>query len=332
MSISNTVCDTILGSTIDTKVIKAKLIESFVKNEVHKENCGVDNSLKVKPVYITDYHDSEKEIPLFTHSIVVNFKGTDYLCTDLRLYINTKEYKVAKNLKDSIKNKTEYNFIRSKSIVELAWLNDDLSYLKDNLKFAAHIFAVNISEAVSRAYGLDANDKLKLNILGILYYRSMFIEKDELSHDNKETALIHTIKTLGVSERIFHDTVDKLNDLHGINDFIEGIKVGLENVRLTNFNLVVLLTLIRNSWYGSNSKDYISASLEHVPTWLAIVYTALNEKTYKSSMVYKICEKTKKAGNVETFVKSYEDLIARYLLNPALEEEIQNLELECLKY
>jgi UDP-N-acetylmuramate-alanine ligase len=152
-----------------------------------------------------------------------------------------------------------------------------------------------------------------------------------MSHENKETALIHTIKTLGVNEKLFSETVDKVNDLRGINDFTDAIKAALENVRLNNFNLVVLLTLIRNTWYGNNSKDYIAASLEHVPTWLAIVYTALNEKTYKSSMVYKICEKTKKAGNVETFIKSFEDLMARYLLNKSLEERIVDLELESLK-
>lgn len=332
MTIYDTVYNTTLGSIIDTKVITSRIIESFIKDDLHKENCGIDNGLKIKPVYITDYYDSEKNIPLFTHSILVQYKGTDYLCTDLRLYINTKEYKINKNLKDSVKNRTEYNFIRGKSIIELAWLNDDLSYLKDNLKFAAQIFAVNISEAVSRTYVLDPSDKLKLNILGMVYYRSLFLEKDELSYDNKESAMIHTIKSLGINEKLFHSTIDGLNDLRDVNDFISGIKIALENDRLRNFNLVVLLTLIRNSWYGNNSKEYISASLEHIPTWLAIVYTALTEKTYKSSGVYNICEKVKRAGNAEMFMKSYESLVSRYTMNLAMEDYIVDLELECLKY
>lgn len=332
MTIYDTVYNTTLGSIIDTKVITSRIIESFIKDDLHKENCGIDNGLKIKPVYITDYYDSEKNIPLFTHSILVQHKGTDYLCTDLRLYINTKEYKINKNLKDSVKNRTEYNFIRGKSIIELAWLNDDLSYLKDNLKFAAQIFAVNISEAVSRTYVLDPSDKLKLNILGMVYYRSLFLEKDELSYDNKESAMIHTIKSLGINEKLFRSTIDGLNDLRDVNDFISGIKIALENDRLRNFNLVVLLTLIRNSWYGNNSKEYISASLEHIPTWLAIVYTALTEKTYKSSGVYNICEKVKRAGNAEMFMKSYESLVSRYTMNLAMEDYVIDLELECLKY
>jgi predicted DNA-binding ribbon-helix-helix protein len=331
MTIYNTVYDTTLGSIIDTKKLIEKITESFIKDELFKENCGVDNSLKIKPVYITGYHDGESEIPLFTHSIKVPFKGTEYLCTDLRLFIDTKEYKINKDLGKAIKNKTEYNFIRSKSIIELAWVNDDLAYLKDNLKYAAHVFAVNISEAIARAYALDHGDRLKLNILGILYYRSLFLKKDELDYNNKETALIHTIKLLGINEKLFHETVDGINDLRNVNDFIAAIKSSLENVRLNNFNLVVLLTLIKNTWYGNNAKDYISVSLEHVPTWLAIVYTALNEKTYKNSMIYKICEKTKKAGNIESFIKSYVDFISKYNLNKAT-ESLEDIELECLKY
>ncbi len=332
MTIFNSVYDTTLGSTIDTKGISSKIIDSFIKNELQKENCGVDNSLKVKPVFITGYYDSEDEIPLFTHSITINYKGTDYLCTDLRLYINTKEYRLNKDLKASIRNKTEYNFMRSKAIAELAWLNGDVNYIKDNLKFAAHVFAINISEAVARAYALDEGDRRKLNILCLVYYRSLFLEKEELSYDNKETALIHAVKVLGINERMFKEVVDSVNDMRNLGDFVDAIKVALDNPRLNNFNVIVLLTLIRNTWYGSNAKEYISASLEHVPTWLAIVYTALNEKTYKSSMVYKICEKTKKAGNLETYIKSYEDLMHRYILNASLEEQLNDLELDVLKY
>jgi hypothetical protein len=69
-----------------------------------------------------------------------------------------------------------------------------------------------------------------------------------------------------------------------------------------------------------------------MPTWLAIVYTALNEKTYKSSMVYRICEKIKKASNLDTYIKSYEDLINKYILTTSLEEHISQLEIECMKY
>lgn len=324
--------ETTLGSTIDIKAVKSKLIESFISDELFKENAGVDNSLKVKPVYVTGYHRSEDDIPLFTHSVMVNYKGTDYLCTDLRLYINTKEYKENKDINKSIKNKTEYNFIRSKSILELAWINGDRDFIRDNLKFAASIYSVNVSEALARTYALDASDRLKLNILGIVFYRSLFLTKDELDHEAKETALIHTMKALGVNEKLFRDTIDPLNDLHNINDYISGVKLVLNNNRISNFNLLALLTLIRNSWYGTNSKDYIAGSLEHIPTWVAIVYTALSEKSYKSSMVYKICEKLKKAGNIEAFVKNYEDLITKYLINASMEEQVINIELECLKY
>ena len=121
---------------------------------------------------------------------------------------------------------------------------------------------------------------------------------------------------------VVHSTINKNN----INDFVAAIKVALENPRLNNFNTVVLLTLVRNTWYGNNAKDYISISLEHMPTWLAIVYTALNEKTYKSSMVYKIREKIKKASNLDTYIKSYEDLVNKYILTTSLEEDISGLE------
>lgn len=331
MSFFKTVYDTTLGSIIDTKIIENKIVESFIKDDLHKQNIDVDNSLMIKPVYITGYSDSEVDIPLFTHSIIVNYKGTDYLCTDIRLYINTKEYKESKNLQSSIRNKTEYNFIRSKSIIELAWVNGNTSYMKDSLKFAASVYSVNVSEAIARAYALDASDRVRLNVLGIAYYRSLFLEKDELSYDAQESALVHSIKALGVSEKFYRETMANVGNLRNTNDFIDAIKVSLENNRLNNLNLVVLLTLLKNSWYGNNAKDYISGSLEHPPTWMAIVYTALNEKTYKSSLVYKIIEKLKRGNNIETFNKSYEELVQRHLLGPSVESMMDELELDLIK-
>lgn len=337
MSLSNTAYDTTLGSIIDTKVVSAKIVESFIQDELYKENIGVDNGLKVKPVYVTGYYESENNIPMFTHPVLVQYKGTDYLCTDLRLYINTKGYKDTKNIIDNIRNRTEYNFMRSMSIMTLAWLNGSTGYIKDNLKFAGVVFSVNVSEAITRAYSLDPNDRLRLNVLSYLYYRSLFLSAKENIDENflvteYEIAEVQCMKAFGISNRFFRDTIYNIPKLLTVNDYIEAIKVSLDNTRLTNFNIVVLLTLIKNSWYGNNAKDYITVSLEYPPTWLAIVYTALNEKTYKSSMIYKIIERLKKGSDIDTYNSAFEDLVTRFKVGVSLEEQLLDLELDAMKF
>lgn len=337
MSLVNTAYDTTLGSIVDTKVVTAKLVESFIQDELYKENIGIDNSLKIKPVYVTGYYESEDNIPIFTHPVLVQYRGTDYLCTDLRLYINTKGYKDSKNIADNIRNRTEYNFMRSMSVMTLAWLNGSTSYIKDNLKFAGVVFSVNISEAITRAYSLDPTDRLRLNVLTFVYYRSLFLSSKENSDESYlvsefEIAEIQCMKAFGISNNFFRDTIHNIPKLITINDYIEAIKVSLDNSRLSNINLVVLLTLIKNSWYGNNAKDYITVSLEYPPTWLAIVYTALNEKTYKSSMIYKIIERLKKGSDIETYNSSFEDLVIRHKVGISLEQQLIELELDALKF
>jgi hypothetical protein len=73
-----------------------------------------------------------------------------------------------------------------------------------------------------------------------------------------------------------------------------------------------LLTIVRNSWFGTNAKDYIAVALEHPPTWMAIVYTAIVERTYKNSMIYRVAEKAGKRGGAEEFIKNYTALVKEH--------------------
>jgi hypothetical protein len=80
------------------------------------------------------------------------------------------------------------------------------------------------------------------------------------------------------------------------------------------------LTVTRNSWYGTNAKEIISVALEHPPTWAAIVFTALNERTFKNSMIYKIAERFGKRGASDEFIDSYISLVKDNTLSVASED------------
>ena len=92
---------------------------------------------------------------------------------------------------------------------------------------------------------------------------------------------------------------------------------------LAEFNLAMLLTLIRNTWYWNNAKDVIATALEYPPAWIAIVYAAMTEKTYKNSPVYKLIEiQAKRSRNVEEFRLNYEGFLRRVMALETIDQPL----------
>lgn len=311
---------TTIGSHLITKDIETAIKESIIKDGIDRNNLNVISDGEYKMIFITGINNSEDNIPLFTHPLVVeNFNGKNYLCSDIRLYINKNAN--IKDLNNFIKNKTEFNFAKSRAILNLLWLNGHVSDIKNSTILASTVFSVLMTSIISKNYALDMKDQLTLSIISNFYYQSLFMTDPDFTEEQKQKMAVHTINTTGAKAEFVFEIFDRINTMKDINDYIENVKNILENVRLKDFNLALLLTIIKNSWYGTNAKDIISVAIEHPPTWIAIVYTALSERTYKNSMIYKTAENFGKRGKADEFIKSYTQLIQQQLSVEEIKED-----------
>lgn len=313
MSIHKDSYSTTFGSRLITKNIEQAIKESFIKDNLDKVNLNVDNTGEFKPVFITGALDNDVNIPLFTHPITIkNIHGSNYLVSDLRLYI--KNNPDIKNIETSIKNLTEYNFAKSRAILSLSWLNDNTSVIKNNFSFAGIVYAAWLSEVISKYYALDFKDQSILFIIISFFYQSLFVD-GEIDEEMKQKFATHTIKASRTTADFVFNIFDRIqtksedSNVFSLIDMCSNIVNILENVRLKNFNIAILLNIISNSWYGTNAKEILAIALEHPPTWCAIVYSAITEKTYKSSMIYRVAERFGKRGVSDEYLKNYKGFV-----------------------
>lgn len=308
MSIYKDCYETTVGSVMDTKRIVTAIKESMIKDGLGHVSLNVRDEGGFKPVFVTGAYPSESDIPLFTHPItVLNFQHGNYICADLRFFV--RKDTPLDNIEQSIKNRTEFNFVKSRSVLSLHWLADGVSKLKNNLQFAGTVYAAWLSESIAKTYGLDFKDQTVLGILSSMFYQSLFSEESVFDEEAKQRMAVHTIKATNAPSELVFSVFDKVEKLNSIDDFCLAVSAVTENLRLKNFNLAMLLTIVKNSWYGTNAKEIISVALEHPPTWMAIVYTALSERTYKTSLIYRIAERFGKRGASDEFMKNYIQLV-----------------------
>lgn len=305
--------DTTVGSALNAKPIVLAIRESIIKDGLGYVNLGVKDVNGLKPVFITGQANSESQIPLFTHPITIKVSPSEqYLCADVRFFV--RKDTPLDNIEKSIKNFTEYNFAKSRLILSMLWETGYEGKIKNGLTFAGVVYAQLISEAISKNYALDFGDQTTLAIITHYFYQSLFIDGTVIDDDVKERMVLQTVNATKAPAAMVLGVFDKIGKMNSIDDYCLAVTEIIQNVRLKNFNLAVLLTVIKNSWYGTNAKEIISVALEHPPTWCAIVWTALNERTYKNSMVYRVAERYGKRGASDEFNKSYIDLIREHVL------------------
>lgn len=304
--------ETTVGSVHVTKSIVVAIREAMIKEGLDQNNLGIKEIDGVKAVFITGYHSSETQIPLFAHPITVkNSQGKTCVCADIRLFV--RKDTPLDNIEKSIKSLTEFNFTKSRLVLSMLWVTGREEKIKNSLQFAGTVYAAWLSETISKSFALDFKDQTILNIISHYFYLSLFQDKDEYDKEDKERMALQTIKALNAPSAMVFDVYDRVGKLNNIEDYCNEIVRILENVRLKQFNLAVLLTIIGNSWYGTNAKEIIKVALEHPPTWVAVVWTALNERTFKNSLIYRIAERFGKRGASAEFLTAYQHLVTEFI-------------------
>lgn len=292
----------------EMKTTRNAIIEAMIKSGLRNENGGirVDDG-NVKPVFIFGRNDVENKIPLFFHPILVRYESTDYLCTDMRLFVRKE------GLEDGDdpvpRNPTEFNFNKARGILNLIWLNGGSNQIKNGLSFANVVFSTWLSDAIGKTFALDPKDRTLVGIIASFYYQTLFTEENSFDEDLKQKMILHSIKVTKAPADLVMSTIDRIGPIKTIHDFCTAVKDILENVRLEKFNLTMLLTIVSNSWFGTNAKFIISAALEHPPTWCAVVFAALNERTYKASQIYRVTELVGKRGAGDEFNSTFKALM-----------------------
>lgn len=309
MTIYRSGYDTTVGVGMVTKPIEHAIKESFIKDMIYNRHLDLITSLDYRPVFVAGYCSSESNIPFFAHPLIIeNFKGMNFVCTDIRPFVRAAS--PGDDYTANVRNLTEYSFAVNRTMLNMAWVSGELNQIKLNLSFAGTVFAAWLSEAISKRFALDPKDQLVLAIITHFYYQSLFHGEERIEEELLQKFAVHTIKATRAPSQLVFDTFDKITKMNSISDYCETVKAILENIRLADLNHGLVITMVNNSWYGLNYKEILAVALEHPPTWCAIVYSALAERTYKNSLIARVAERYAKGGAGTEFVANFTNLAA----------------------
>lgn len=315
MTIYRTAYDTTIGNQALTEKITDAIQEMNIRVNGHypsPESRAIgytDDELVTKMLYDAK---NTVAVPFFAHPILFKQKlsGTEqsYLFGDARAFagVNPTTGVI------SIRNSSEYDLLRARTIMNTVWLLRNPAYLKDISFVPCAMYASLIADNVARRYALDPKDQMQMAIIAAVFYYTLFSDDDKFDEQVKLKMVPAIVKATRAPSAMILDILDRIAPMSNIHDFCSNCVSILENPRLQEFNAGVLVTVVGNTWFGTNAREILAAALEHPPTWVALCYVAFTERTFKKSGIATIALRFMGSKGETDFTRAFTSLAKPY--------------------
>lgn len=297
-----TVCSYITSNLI--KAIKAAEVTEGLESNIADPGLKNDNAVNWKHnfLFVTSRNSN---VPPFAHPIEVDF-GADRK----RLVIDARGFsKIVQGTGSVITNRSEFNFAMIRAVLTNHMAMGSPKDLLTLGTFPMLVYARWLSENVTKRQGLSPVDQMRLMVIACYFYLGLFRD-DKIQTDielNKNAQLI--AKATYAPIDLCFQIADQLMPMQNIKEFVTQVITILDTPRLEKYSAGLLINTLINSWFGNNSREIVAVALEHPPTWLALVYAAINDRNSKNSNIAKVVFANDKKDVGKTFTYNLLNLV-----------------------
>jgi len=300
--------NTSYGELITTDNIEKELMRYLV---IADKNLNYEYTQPdmVKVIFITGKNDDEKALPLWEHPLV--FKDTKdnlIVATDLRKFLNNPTEDLL-NISDVIRDKPGVEFSILRTLLTAVYAGDESGSIKSIEKNAVGGFSYWLANSLAASILLDPGEKVKTEVAIQHFYYMVGVNgtPDESSINASINKIANAKLSLPININTVKSIVHELkSDVSTIEDLSNNIKIVLDESKANMIDTSTIINTISNSWYGPGGTDTIIISLEDHPTWLAMMYSASSNKSYKRTRLATILDKAKTKIKLQDFIKFME--------------------------
>lgn len=254
---------------------------SYLKDRQLVNVSPFEGDTTLNPVILYGQTSSEKEIPIFNHPLVN--EQNRWIALDLRQVATfDKEHSAVR-----IRNDGEYQMLVRRYVLSGMWAVGKQPAVY-GLKFPHLVYGEFIASTLAKKFGLHMGDQIRLKALACLFYTSLFTEAALTDED------LGKLRVRMKEELIPEDLLDEVflqkELMTTLDGFGEACFNVTNNVRLKNLDYNVLVSIFSMTWFGLNAKETILLALEHPPTWVALVFACLTNRSFKNSALAKTVE------------------------------------------
>ena len=255
-------------------------------------------------------HPDNDQVPSFSHPIDIEIgdrsSSSTFICIDSRPYM-----KASGVANYQYTNIGEYAVQHLRAMLNYHWIVEDPEDLFNLGELGPLVFMRWLTNAISKRLGLDPADQVKVTIITYFYWYSLFQEKAELDEKTKQKLVGKLSRITSIPAGTAFELVDNVDGMSGIEDYCNCLRENIPNKRLEKINPGFIFAILGGSWFGNNVREVIAVATEHPPTFIALVVSAAQSRSWKKTTIGTLVEDLDRKGRGEEYIKAVGRLIER---------------------
>lgn len=271
--------ETTIGKVLNIKGVEEKIRTALAQNYPW---IKVDENNRTILIYPNDI------IPKFDHPVVVDLgRNLKYVATDLTAFVREMqpgEYTVG--------NRSLYTLQTLRSGLTSDLVENGPRAIKSLSQNAMKTYSDLITNAISMVFHCGPDDIVTLRVLGAWLYYSMLSEQEVIGDLELQAVIAKLSRDINIPATYISRYVNGLV-YKSVDDFIKDVHEKIDNPTLKGLNIGMFYTTIAKNlnsavWVGLDKMELLSISMEHIPTFIAVLAMCLTEQPFKNAGLTKI--------------------------------------------
>lgn len=260
---------------------------------------------KVRNLFFITPNEEHEDVANFTQFVNLGTDQEPKLVLDGRPYMRLDRRTGTYRLTAA----NDYMFQCVRGALTLRLLEGDKHILRRLGDVPAITFVRWITLALAQRFNLDLGTQMRMSIVCAYYYYSLF--DSELADDNEARVMMANIvaRVTRADLRTVTEVSDSIKSLKTVDDFVATLSSDIGSIRMGQLKFPDLFTLVASSFVGVNYRENVGVALEHLPTFIAMVYTALSDRSYRKTVISRRAETAGRTNEL----KQFSDLVYRHV-------------------
>lgn len=250
-----------------------------------------------KAHFVTPREEHE-DVPTFTQYIDIGEPNKPNLLIDGRQYM---KYDIKTGLYRLV-SINDWSFQCIRLALNLKLLKSDDTIFSRLGDLPAKVFHRWVSGAMITKYNLPLESQMALFVITTYYFYAMCnyeLQSEDNTARNEFAPIVSRIT--GVPPDFVLDIIETVGPLRNATDLAIAMSTRSRQERTGELKFADLYLLLQNSWQGVNARENVGVALEHMPTYIAMVYMSIATRSYRGTIITKQAEAVARGQDLKIF-------------------------------
>lgn len=257
-------------------------------------------------VFVTP-RDEHKDVPSFTQFMNMGDDLKPKLVIDARPYMRWDQRSDTYRLTAE----NDYAFQATRMALTLRLMEGDLQVFSRLGDIPAKTFVRWITVQLATNFALPLETQIAVSIVCGYYYYGLVTGGGGLAEADERHRLAPMVAraTMAPLNTVL-DYAERIQPMPDASALAQQLSEHTGTIRLRDIKYADLYKLLAASWSGHNARENVGAALEHLPTFIAMVFCALDERSYRKTVMARRAETAGRQPDQKVFTTNVFRLVA----------------------